>query len=663
MQTPRRFNFDRTLWRRFITIAQPYWYPAERGAGPFFALLGILLILVVAVAFFLASGLTLVGEAVFPRFFSEVASGLVGGIKALLNSGLPWLALVGLLGATLVFVQQRRSMAQRWRQWGILGALLLLSFSVNAANVTLSYAFRFIDNSLADRDETLFWQFLGVYFIVIVVAIPIIIVYRYTRLKLGLFWRDWLTQKFLDRYFADRSYYDLDSNAANTEIDNPDQRISEDIRSFTAVTLSFLLDILDSVLTLISFTAILYSISKALTVGLLIYALVGTGIAVGVGRRLIGLTFQQLRLEANFRYGLVHVRDNAESIAFYRGEGLEQDQLQGRFAGVINNFNLIIIWRALIDLFQYLYNYLTRFPPYLVVAPLYFAGEKDFGSIAQASLAFGQVLSALSLITNQIREISEFSAGVHRLGEFEEVLKDSQAQAEAADPSHRIATRAGDSIALNTVTLLTPNSEQTLVRELSFALESGQNMMIVGVSGAGKSSILRAIAGLWNNGKGVITRPSLDQMLFLPQRPYMLLGSLRDQIIYPQTRTDIPDQQLQQVMEQVNLPTVIERMGGLDQVKDWPNVLSLGEQQRLVFARVLLTRPQFVILDEATSALDIANEQRLYQLLQEMETTYISVGHRMTLLQYHQFVLALTGETRWQVVSAAEFADQQDTVA
>ncbi|MCS7292903.1 MAG: ABC transporter ATP-binding protein/permease [Gloeomargarita sp. SKYBB_i_bin120] len=650
------FNFDRRLWRRFIKIAQPYFYPLEPRLSfwAFAGLLGVLLVTVVCVAFFVVVGATLAGQALAPEMVNKYAGGLVKQVQKLVASpALAW-AIGGLVFSGVCFGLAHRAVLPRWRQWLLLGLLLFLSFAVNGANVSLSYIFRFIDTALGAKDQPTFWLNLTLYGVLIIAAIPILVGYRYIRLKLGLFWREWLTHHFLQEYLSHRSYYELDSNSSHTEIDNPDQRISEDIRSFTSVTLSFLLDILDTVLTLLSFTAILYSISKPLTWGLIVYATVGTVIAVLAGRRLIKINYDQLRYEADFRYGLVHVRDNAESIAFYRGEPQELQQVTRRFAQVVRNFDLLILWQALIDLFQYGYNYFTRLVPYIIVAPLYFAGKTDLGTITQAYVAFMQVLGALSLVTNQIQQISSFAAGVNRLGAFEEVLTQHQMHWGKPSPNGRIQTEEANQLRIHKMTLLTPNSEQELVRDLTVHLAPDERLLIVGASGVGKSSILRAVAGLWTNGSGVIVRPAIDEMLFLPQRPYMVLGTLREQLLYPKNDERLTDAQLQRVLEQVNLGYLTARFNW-DEILDWPTVLSLGEQQRLAFARLLLYRPRYAILDEATSALDVANERHLYQQLQATQVVYLSVGHRPTLVDYHQKVLELLGEGRWQMWSADDY--------
>ncbi|MEM9136353.1 MAG: ABC transporter ATP-binding protein/permease [Cyanobacteria bacterium P01_F01_bin.42] len=650
-EAPVKFQFNRQLWRRFITIAQPYFYPlGQRRTSLYLLLLLLLLVAVVAAAFWLTVGLTLAGKAIFPDFFANVADQLVARVNGLLASWVPYAATAVLAIVSLIFYQLRKPLQKRAVQWSLLGLLLLLSFTVNGINVSISYVFRFVDNALNQKDPDTFWQFLFVYGGIIIGAIPLLVLYRYVRLKLALRWRKWLTEHFLERYFTNRSYYELDSNSANTEIDNPDQRITQDIKSFTEVTLSFLLDILDSILTLISFTAILYTISKTLTVGLLAYAFIGTLVAVIAGRKLIKINYDQLRMEADFRYSMVHVRDNAESIAFYRGEGLEQQQIGQRLLTAIRNFDLLIIWQSLIDLFQYGYNYFTRIVPYVIVAPLYFADETDFGTFVQASIAFSQVLSALSLVTNRIEQIASFAASINRLGAFYERM-DDPALPKRQRHENEIETEVASQLALKQVTLLTPNSEQTLVRDLSLQVEPNDRLLIVGASGCGKSSLLRAIAGLWTNGKGQIERPDVKEMLFLPQKPYMLLGTLREQLIYPYN-IDRPDETLSDILAQVNLDGLPERFSGFDTIHDWSSVLSLGQQQRLAFARILLSQPGYVMMDEATSALDVDNERHLYGLLADMQSVYVSVGHRPSLFDYHQKVLELHSNSTWNVYSA-----------
>jgi putative ATP-binding cassette transporter len=662
-----KFRFDRQLWKRFVDIAQPYFYPPEpNSSAQFLFLVATQLVFVVAFTFFFIILLALVGFQFAPKFFEGLVkeiiylrflSGLGKTSTEILQGliGFPsfYLFLVLILISGGIFYAYRRKLQGREKQWLILGGLLFLAFIVSSLNVLLSYVFRFIDNALNQKDPRLFWEFLTVYGITLVVAIPILISYRYIRRKLALYWRDWLTTNFLDSYFTNRAYYELDSNAANTDIDNPDQRITEDIRSFTVTILDLILDILNSVLDLVAFTGILYSISRELTMGLVGYVSIGTILALWIGTKLIKLNFYQLRLEGDFRYGMVHVRDNAESIAFYRGENLERQQVEGRLDRAIQNYDLLIIWFALLDIFQYAYNYFARLVPYLIVAPLYFAGKVDFGTIGQGIFAFQMVLGALSLIPSRIQDISSFAASIERLGMLYERFSDRYPR--EIKVSEQIENVLFTHFKVDNLTLNTPNAEQTLFQHLSFEIIPPQSLLVVGASGCGKSSLLRAIAGLWRNGSGIVESPDYHQVLFLPQKPYMLLGNLREQLIYPNLRDNISDAEIQAALTQVNLADLIERMGGLETEKDWSAVLSQGEQQRLAFARILLSQPKFAILDEATSALDAVNERRLYELLQQQQMTYISVGHRPSLVDYHDIVLDLAAKDGWQLVPSKNY--------
>jgi vitamin B12/bleomycin/antimicrobial peptide transport system ATP-binding/permease protein len=665
---PLKFRFDRLLWKRFVEIAQPYFYPPGPNSSiQFFFLIFTQLVFVVAFTFFFVVGLALIGFQFAPQFFSGLVNEIIY-LKFLSGLGkssieifqnlltfLPaYIFLVLLIVSSGIFYAYRRKLQGREKQWLVLGLLLFLAFIVSSLNVLISYVFRFIDNALNGRNPEVFWQFLGVYGITLVVAIPILISYRYTRRKLALFWRSWLTDTFLKDYFSNRNYYELDSNAANTDIDNPDQRMTEDVNSFTTTILDLILDILDSILDLVAFTGILYSISTQLTIGLFGYVSLGTILAIWIGTKLIKINFNQLRLEGDFRYGMVHVRDNAESIAFYRGENLELGQVESRLGRAIRNYDLLIIWFAFLDIFQYAYNYFARLVPYLIVAPLYFAKQVDFGTIGQGIFAFQMVLSALSIIPTRIQSISSFAASIERLGMLSERFR----QRETRDVvGNAIVNYPSTQFKVDGLTLNTPNAEQTLFQNLSFELTPPQSLLVVGSSGCGKSSLLRAIAGLWRNGTGTIESPDYTQALFLPQKPYMLLGNLREQLQYPNLRENITDAEIESALKTVNLENLSTRMGGLDAEKDWAAVLSQGEQQRLAFARILLSQPKYVILDEATSALDVTNERRLYELLQSQDITYISVGHRPSLIDYHQTVLDLRSADRqgWQLLAAKDY--------
>jgi putative ATP-binding cassette transporter len=473
-----------------------------------------------------------------------------------------------------------------------------------------------------------------------------------------LLWREWLSGRLLSRYLSNRAYYVLNPNDESAEeIDNPDQRISQDTASFTTTSLSVTVEILSALLTFFSFIIVLWSISSKLALWLLIYSVAGTAVIVFASRKLVALNYQQLKLEADFRYGLVHIRDNAESIAFYRGEQQESREAERRLGGAIQNYNRLIIWEALISVIQRSYDYFSRFLPWLVIAPIYFAKEVDFGVFGQASIAFSQVLFSVSYIVNNIDRLAAFSAAISRLEGFQGKVEEIGVEASAQLARDQAGVRPGaDAILVSHVDLMPPGSRRLLIRDLSLTIDRSQRLLVVGPSGCGKTSFLRMVSGLWPPAVGMVQRPGPGELLFIPQKPYMLLGSLREQLAYPLNPDRFSDEQLRHVLAQVRLPELVQRYPDLEIKQDWPRLLSLGEQQRLAFARLLLNAPRFVVLDEATSALDVTTERHLYDLLTEREIAFVSVGHRPTLTAFHDTVLELDGTGGWRLLPAAGYA-------
>ena len=646
-------------------LAQPYFLPLEEGrtgGGSFLLLLAALLAIVVGLTLVLLTGAVALSGALIPQLQGRFLPGVPQQVAALWAGPIGWL-LLGLMAAgVFCFWLYRGQLRQgRWVPWVLLGVIALLILVINGINVGISFVARNVDNSLVAYDQDGFWKTVAIYAFCLMLALPIRALQAYLIPRLGLLWREWLSGRLLGRYLSNRAYYELNPNDESTEeIDNPDQRISQDTASFTNTSLSVSVEILSALLTFVSFILVLWSINSRLALLLLVYAVSGTALIVFASRRLVALNYQQLKLEADFRYGLVHIRDNAESIAFYRGEAQEGKEAQRRLGGAITNYNRLIVWEALISVIQRSYDYFSRFLPWLVIAPIYFAKQVDFGVFGQASIAFSQVLFSVSYIVNNVDRLAAFSASISRLEGFQSKIDSLAGGHDLHDPSLLPASAVdsrqfSDAIVLRHADLVPPRSGRHLIRDLSLTIAPGDRLLVVGPSGCGKTSFLRLVSGLWTPAAGQVERPPVGELMFIPQKPYMLLGSLREQLCYPQSPEKFSDDQLRHVLEQVRLPDLVRRYPDLDIKQDWPRLLSLGEQQRLGFARLLLNSPRFVVLDEATSALDVTTEQALYGMLVALDMGFVSVGHRPTLRDYHDTVLELDGTGAWRLMPSSSY--------
>lgn len=538
--------------------------------------------------------------------------------------------------------------------WGLLTLLIVLMLVDTQLAVMLNNQTGEMTSALAEKNGGRFWASARYCLVILSFAIPCYAFYYYMRDLFANQWRRWLTAHFLDGYLKGRKYYELGSHS---DIDNPDQRISEDINTFTGRSINFLLIFLGSIMQLIAFSAVLWSISHLLVAVLAVYATVGTVVALYFfGTPLIRLNFWQLQREADFRFSLMRLRENAESVAFYRGENQERAYIDSRFDKVFLNFARLIKKQRTLNLFQRTFSQLTLVLPGVILADGVLSGALEVGRAVQATGAFTAVLSAVGVIVENFESLSRFVAGTERLQTMSNLVLPGAGHGSRND-EHReeIETRIGQEIRLESVTLCPPQSERVLIKELSLALRPGDALLITGESGSGKSSLLRAIAGLWHTGSGVIHHPPMEDCFFLPQQPYLQHGTLRSQLIYPSVESTLGDDELLEILAQVHLPRLADQVGGLDAVQDWGKLLSVGEQQRLAFGRVLVHGPKIAILDEATSALDSSNEASLYGRLRESGTTLISIAHRAAVLRHHTHVLKLTGDGGWELHDAGGY--------
>jgi putative ATP-binding cassette transporter len=509
-------------------------------------------------------------------------------------------------------------------------------------------------NTFEQKDQAEFFRQLG-RFALLAVTWIIMFVYRlYFQQMLQIEWRTWLTEHFLADWLKDQAHYRMQllarsADASGAGVDNPDQRIAEDLRLFVDFTLSLSLGLLSAVVTLVSFIVILWALSGPLTLfGVtvpgylvwvaLVYAVAGTGLTHLIGRRLIRLDFNQQRFEADFRFGLVRLRENSEGVALYRGEEAERAGLLGRFSAVIGNWWALMLKRKQLGWFTSFYGQLAIIFPYIVVSPRFFSGQIPLGAIFQTASAFGQVQGSLSWFINAYTDFATWKATVDRLIGFSEGLSQVREESKRAQGKR---VEDGDAISLDHLAVEKPDGS-VLLEDTSLQLKRGEDALVTGASGTGKSTLFRSLAGIWPYWKGRIRLPKGARLLFLPQKPYLPIGTLKHVASYPDDASRFSDEEAIESLKAVGLAQL---SGDLQRQENWAQVLSGGEQQRLAFARALLNKPDWLFLDEATASLPEEDQESLYQLLKERlpATTLVSIAHRSSLARFHVRKLAWRG--------------------
>jgi vitamin B12/bleomycin/antimicrobial peptide transport system ATP-binding/permease protein len=532
----------------------------------------------------------------------------------------------------------------RWAAWGLLFAVVALTLGMVYLTVLLNQWNNAFYTALQDKNLVAFrGQLLRVtYLICIFIFLAVYQVYLNQMLEIR--WRRWLTDRYLRAWLSDGAYYRM--QLVKRDTDNPDQRIAEDVQLLAAHTLGLFTGGLRAIVTLVTFVAILWGLSGTFTVSLggfsftvpgymvwvaLLYALGGTWVTDWLGRPLVGLNFDRQRYEADFRFSLVRFRENTEGVALYHGEADEFRTFRERFEGVVGNWWGIMRRQKRMTYFTSGYGLGAWIVPSIVAAPRYFRGELGLGGLMQTTQAFQQVQDALSFFIQSYKEIAAWCAVIERLSGFERALEHVHQQSSTGS-IRRVGGRPTELI-VKGVDLFRPDG-QPLLANITLSLRRGETVLLGGASGSGKSTLVRAIAGIWPFGRGEIQVPQDGRVLFLPQRPYLPIGTLRDVVSYPMPASGVDDKMLREALEAVGLT---ELAGRLDEVGHWALQLSPGEQQRIAFARALVQKPDWLFLDEATSALDEATETFLYRLARERlpDAMMFSIGHRATLDTFH----------------------------
>lgn len=535
----------------------------------------------------------------------------------------------------------------------LFAALLLFLFAINGLNVVNSYVGRDFMTAIAARSWSGFVSYAVAYVAVFAASTAVAVIYRFCEERLGLLWRGWLTDRLLDSYLQHPTVHRLnDRLLSNGEIANPDQRIADDVRAFTTTTLSFVLLFLNGTFTVVAFAGVMWSISPLLFVVGALYAVVGSLLTIFFGHPLVRLNYAQLDREAAFRADLVHLRQNAESVALSRSEEQVLARLHERVRDVVDNMRHIIAVNRNLGFFTTGYNYLIQIIPALIVAPLFIRGEVEFGVITQSAMAFSQLLGAFSLIVTQFQSISSFTAVIARIGSLAEAIEQAQAVTILSHErcghgirtvdcpiclAHAVALPAlptitirheDDRIAYEELTLRGPQDDQLLLADLTLAIPRGTRVLILGENDVGKLALFRVTAGIWDTGRGRVVCPPHGRIAFLAERPFLPPGTLRQLLVPPGCDEAVANRNILALATRFGLTPALARAGGVDAERDWNDLLSLGEQQLFAVVRLILTAPQFAFLDRPHTILGAEQVGAVLAALQEHAITYVTIGER-----------------------------------
>ncbi|MFM7181550.1 MAG: ABC transporter ATP-binding protein/permease [Verrucomicrobiales bacterium] len=520
--------------------------------------------------------------------------------------------------------------------------LLVLMLAVNGLNVINSYVGRDFMSSIENSNPDAFLRYALIYVGVFAGSTLVGVFYRFCEERIGLLWREQLTWDFAKAYVEDRTYYRLDSSGG---IRNPDQRITDDVRAFTTTSLSFTLLLINGTVTALSFSGVLWSISPLLFTVAVVYAICGSAITILYGRPLIRLNYNQLDMEANFRADLIHIRENSESIALAHREGRFSKRLDKHLRELAGNYRRIIGVNRNLGFFTTGYNYLIQIIPALIVAPLFMRGDFEFGVITQSAMAFGTLLGAFSIIVTQFQSISAFAAVTARLF----VLREGMEKARHEEKCAILNEESPDTIRFEKVTLRSADGSRLLVQDLNVVFQAGSRWVITGPEDAPKVALFRAAASIWDCGEGRILRPSLEETLFLPERPYLPPGCLREILVRTNMENIVPDEEIMAVLQRLELGELVARVGGLGSDQDWDDLLSIGEQHMLSVARILLARPAFVFLDRPGSSLPKSQIAAVLELFRERSIGCIVLAKNGESQLRYDHALDLNGDGHWSV--------------